>query len=87
MFEFCGVRNVESLKFFLNVIEKNYMNYFNESESPFDISLKEAEKYELFDNSKINDNITDDFDDDDYSYLEIVNPDAPAKIIPFPKRN
>lgn len=85
MFEFCGIRNVESLKFFLNIIEKNYMNYFNETDSPFDIAPQEAQMYELFEKSETNDDITSDFDNDDYSYLELVNPNAHAKIIPFPK--
>lgn len=85
MFEFCGVRNTDSLKFFLNVVEKEYMNYFNEEESPFDILPQEAQAYEFYDGNNIDNSIMDDFEKDDYEYLDL-EPEQPTKIIPFPRR-
>ncbi len=85
MFEFCGVRNTDSLKFFLNVVEKEYMNYFNEEESPFDILPQEAQAYEFYDGNNIDNSIMDDFEEDDYEYLDL-EPEQPTKIIPFPRR-
>ena len=85
MFEFCGVRNTDSLKFFLNVVEKEYMNYFNEEESPFNILPQEAQAYEFYDGNNIDNSIMDDFEKDDYEYLDL-EPEQPTKIIPFPRR-
>ena len=85
MFEFCGVRNTDSLKFFLNVVEKKYMNYFNEEESPFDILPQEAQAYEFYDENNIDNSIMNDFEKDDYEYLDL-EPEQPTKIIPFPRR-